>query len=135
MKLEEGEQGACHLKKFIQSKFDYLKTARPTAVNIAEAAERYTKKATDMESNCLSTSLTVSQARDALVQEMESILREDIATNKSMGASRSGAHFAKCARNRKGCHSDTLQYWLSCHRGLWNCSRSHALEACTVWVD
>ena len=85
MKLEEGEQGACHLKKFIQSKFDYLKTARPTAVNIAEAAERYTKKATDMESNCLSTSLTVSQARDALVQEMESILREDITTNKSMG--------------------------------------------------
>jgi methylthioribose-1-phosphate isomerase len=85
MKLEEGEQGACHLKQFVQSKFDYLKTARPTAVNIAEAAERYTKKAVDMESNCLSTSLTVSQARDALLQELESILSDDVATNKSMG--------------------------------------------------
>ena len=85
MNFEEGEQGASQLKQFIQSKFDYLKTARPTAVNIAEAAERYTKRAVDMESNCLSTSLTVSQARDALIKEMESILSEDIATNQSMG--------------------------------------------------
>ena len=87
MTLEEGEQGASQLKQFVQSKFDHLKTARPTAVNIAEAAERYTKKATDMESDFLSisTSLTVSQARDALLKELESILSEDIATNQSIG--------------------------------------------------
>ena len=82
---EEGEQGASHLRQFVQSKFDYLKTARPTAVNIAEAADRYTKRAIDKESSCSSTSLTVSQARDTLIKEMESILSEDISTNRSIG--------------------------------------------------
>ena len=85
MNLEEGEQEASKLRQFIQSKFNYLRTARPTAVNIAEAAQRYTKIAMDMESRCLSTSLTVYQASDALIKEMESILSEDIATNQSMG--------------------------------------------------
>ena len=78
------KDGTSQLREFIQTKFDYLRTARPTAVNIAEAADRFTKKATDFESN-YDASQSVSQARDVLLQEMESILADDINANKVMG--------------------------------------------------
>ena len=91
MTFEEGKEGAAQLKDFVRTKFDYLKTARPTAVNIAEAAHRFTRRATDFERSYPSSSppVTVSQTQQSLVKEMESILDDDIATNKSMG--RNGA--------------------------------------------
>ena len=84
---EEGKEGATQLKNFVQTKFNYLKTARPTAVNIAEAADRFTKKASDIEADFSpgSPSHSVSQARQSLIEEMESILADDIATNQSIG--------------------------------------------------
>ena len=87
MEFEDGEKGATQLKEFVQTKFDYLKTARPTAVNIAEAADRFTKKASDFEKQCLTSpsTVTVSQAHSTLIKEMESILSDDIATNQSIG--------------------------------------------------
>ena len=80
----DDKDGASQLREFIQTKFDYLTTARPTAVNIAEAADRFTKKATDFESK-YGPSLSVSQTRDVLLKEMESILVDDINANQVMG--------------------------------------------------
>lgn len=68
------------MKEFVQSKFQYLLTARPTAVNIAESAKRFTQWLSDVESDvdfCL--------ARDSLVAEMEKMLKDDQMANKSMG--------------------------------------------------
>lgn len=81
--FEEVKQGASQLKEFVQTKFHYLTTARPTAVNITEAADRFTAKASDFEHRY--PSLTVGQARELLIEEMESVLSDDIATNKSIG--------------------------------------------------
>ena len=89
--FEKGEYGATRLKQFVESKFEYLKTARPTAVNIAEAAARFTKQASDIESNFSASSLTIFQARDSLIKAMETILSSDIATNQSIG--RHGAEY------------------------------------------
>ena len=33
------------IAKFVAERFSYLKTARPTAVNVSEAAERFTRRA------------------------------------------------------------------------------------------
>ena len=82
--FSENKEGAVQMKEFIRTKFDHLRTARPTAVNIAEAADRFTKKATDFESN-YHASMSVWQAYDSLLKEMEAILKDDIATNRVMG--------------------------------------------------
>ncbi len=69
------------LKEFIESKFRYLVTARPTAVNIAEAANRFIKKTRDF-----SQSSNPLELRDEIVLEMEKILEEDIKSNQIMGS-------------------------------------------------
>ena len=70
------------LNGFMESKFEYLLTARPTAVNIAEAAERYTERLSELESECDN----VCKVQASLVAEMEKMLEEDQLANKTMGA-------------------------------------------------
>lgn len=68
------------LKEFVQSKFRYLLTARPTAVNITESAKHFTRRLSEQDSVT-----DVRLTRDMLVQEMEQMLEEDLVANKAMG--------------------------------------------------
>lgn len=61
---------------------DYLVTARPTAVNIADAANK-------IKDFCESLEKEVSNATDykeKLIEKMSSMLEEDVATNKAIGS-------------------------------------------------
>ncbi len=68
------------LKEIVQSRFQYLLTARPTAVNIAESAKRFTERISNVD-----PSVDVAAARDSLVEEMEKMLEDDLKANKTMG--------------------------------------------------
>ena len=66
---------------FVTSKLEYLKTARPTAVNIAEAANRLTifvKQHAEQTNDA-------SEIKIKLLHEIESMLEKDISDNKAIG--------------------------------------------------
>lgn len=68
---------------YVASKLQYLVSARPTAVNMKEAADRYTslvKKIT------LENSASVESVKKRMVEEFEQMFKDDVATNKAMGS-------------------------------------------------
>ena len=71
------------LLNIVKSNFEHLKTARPTAVNIAESADRFIKHASQICNN--PSNEQTKCPWDTLVQEMESMLSDDIAANRAMG--------------------------------------------------
>jgi len=68
------------LKTFVKDKLDYLVTARPTAVNMAEAAGRFKSIVTTVfdDNNLL-------EGKENIIVLLEAMLEEDIATNRKMG--------------------------------------------------
>lgn len=70
---------AGHLEKFVTEKFTYLKTARPTAVNIARAADQFIRRSAELRKD------GVKRAQEVLIAELEDMLPRDIATNKAIG--------------------------------------------------
>lgn len=80
--FDDGEEGWDKLKAFIHDKFEYLKTARPTAVNLSQAGEKFERRISELSG-------TVAEARVVLIREMEKMLTEDIDANKAIG--RNGA--------------------------------------------
>ena len=70
---------AASLEKFVTDKFSYLKTARPTAVNIAQAAEIFSQRAAEVGEE------GVGKAKEILVRELEAMLAEDVKVNRSIG--------------------------------------------------
>ncbi|KMQ98283.1 methylthioribose-1-phosphate isomerase-like protein [Lasius niger] len=71
----------------IESKLNYLVSARPTAVNMKTAANELIKLANFL---CDSDIYTLSQMRDKFISDIEEMLRKDVADNKSIG--NFGAH-------------------------------------------
>ena len=69
------------LEQFVSEKFEYLKTSRPTAVNIMEAA----KHLTSFVKNLTSHSNNVEKIKMLLVEEIEGMLVKDVANNQAMG--------------------------------------------------
>lgn len=69
------------IKETVSRSFDYLQSARPTAVNIAEAAERFKRQASLLSSE----GLDAATCTERLLLEMESMLAEDFACNKAIG--------------------------------------------------
>ena len=67
---------------FIHCKFEHLKRSRPTAVNLSQAGEKFKRRISDFSG-------TATEAQGVLVKEMESMLVEDIDTNRAIG--RNGA--------------------------------------------
>lgn len=66
---------------FVDQSFAYLQTARPTAVNISEAALRFSRQAEEL-------SKTNSDPRDfvtVLYENLAAMLDDDIATNRQIG--------------------------------------------------
>ncbi|XP_064614324.1 LOW QUALITY PROTEIN: methylthioribose-1-phosphate isomerase-like [Liolophura sinensis] len=70
------------LSAFVSKKMDYLVTARPTAVNMTEAAERLKKKASIL---CETSNLTVEDMKENLIKTIEDMLAKDINDNKAIG--------------------------------------------------
>ena len=66
---------------FINDSFSYLKTARPTAVNISEAATRFMKHITELSQNELDT----KKFTDTLYNQLSQMLEDDVATNRKIG--------------------------------------------------
>lgn len=67
--------------QFINKSMNYLVTARPTAVNISDAAEKLERFLEDLKSKVSD----VGKFKTCVLHEMESMLDKDIATNKSIG--------------------------------------------------
>ena len=72
------------LLPLVREKLDFLKTSRPTAVNLAEATERVWTALQFWHAD--DTTLDVADARSKLVVEIESMLPIDITTNRNIGA-------------------------------------------------
>ncbi|KAH9491433.1 hypothetical protein Btru_032162 [Bulinus truncatus] len=70
------------LKKFVEEKLDYLVSARPTAVNIADAAE---KGKTIIKKLIEDDNFELEEIKLRLVQEFEAMLQADIDVNKRIG--------------------------------------------------
>ena len=68
------------MKEMVKNRFQYLLTARPTAVNIAESAKRFTQKVSNFDPGT-----DVTSARETLLGEMERMLDDDVRANKTMG--------------------------------------------------
>lgn len=66
---------------FITESFTYLQTARPTAVNISEAAVRFSKEASELSKTTKNPNELVSM----LYESLSKMLDEDVATNRSIG--------------------------------------------------
>lgn len=81
--FQDGESGRQELLSSVTSMFEHLKTARPTAVNIAEAARTFIQRTSEMIS---STNVgKTNEIRDVITCEMDSMLPDDIATNRAIG--------------------------------------------------
>ena len=74
--FESGHQ----VKSFIHEKLEFLKTSRPTAVNLFEAAGRLSKLIQVVQSDI------AQPVVDAFVQAAEEMLRKDLQDNKNIGA-------------------------------------------------
>lgn len=66
----------------IETRLIYLVSARPTAVNMKTAAEKFTKLAYHL---CDSDTYTLSYIKDRIINEIEEMLEEDVAVNRSIG--------------------------------------------------
>lgn len=68
------------VKEYLQSRFDYLLSARPTAVNIAESAKQFVGQISTFD-----PSSDVYTAKCNLVESMEAVLKKDVSDNQIMG--------------------------------------------------
>jgi S-methyl-5-thioribose-1-phosphate isomerase len=70
---------------FLVNKLEYLKTSRPTAVNLFEAADRLTRLARSKATTAAAGQEGARQVFQAYIAEAEKMLEDDIAANKAMG--------------------------------------------------
>ncbi|XP_002733184.1 methylthioribose-1-phosphate isomerase-like [Saccoglossus kowalevskii] len=94
------------LSEFVETSLTHLKTARPTAVNMTEAANRLIKLVEVLCQN----SMSVEIIKERIIEECEAMLKKDVADNKSMGQ-----HGAKVIINQ--CGNDNLHVMTHCNTG------------------
>ncbi|KAJ3187920.1 S-methyl-5-thioribose-1-phosphate isomerase [Gaertneriomyces sp. JEL0708] len=108
--LKGGAPGtAADVRALIHSKLEYLKTSRPTAVNLFEAAARLDALAESAANRPEATSGTVAKEYIAAAEYM---LQQDVADNRSIG--QFGAEFVMA--NKPTSH-DTVQILTHCNTG------------------
>ncbi len=81
--FDDGEKGRLTLLNSVTAMFDYLTTARPTAVNIAESAHTFILRTSKLISE--DAVIKTNDIRDIIIDEMELMLQDDIATNTAIG--------------------------------------------------
>ncbi|KAF2347551.1 Methylthioribose-1-phosphate isomerase, partial [Trinorchestia longiramus] len=69
------------LDTFVSESLAHLVTARPTAVNMKAEAGRLTQHSSKLAESCQS----VADMKNSLVEWCKNLLKEDVATNKSLG--------------------------------------------------
>ena len=69
------------VENFVAEKLQYLTTARPTAVNIMEAAKHLTLFVKDLSSKLSNT----ESIKIELIKEIEGMLDKDLSDNKTLG--------------------------------------------------
>ncbi|KAJ3275343.1 S-methyl-5-thioribose-1-phosphate isomerase [Terramyces sp. JEL0728] len=89
---------------FVNEKLEYLKTSRPTAVNLFEASERLSKLVKD------NSDKSGSELAAIIIQESEEMLVKDVQDNKNIG--KFGCDFILSNAN-----SDTVQVLTHCNTG------------------
>lgn len=70
------------LAAYVRSRLEYLKTSRPTAVNLANMAAHFEKMADALTKQ---EGLSVEAMRDAICAEAEGMLAADVAANRAIG--------------------------------------------------
>ncbi|KAJ9505804.1 hypothetical protein QJQ45_029236, partial [Haematococcus lacustris] len=84
---------------YIRSTLDYLVTSRPTAVNLAEGADRMRDAA---ESAAAAADASPSSVVEAVVQAAEAYFAADVSANKALGAYGASALLAAAASRPRG---------------------------------
>jgi methylthioribose-1-phosphate isomerase len=82
---ENAFKDASEAANFIVGRLDYLRTSRPTAVNLFEAADRLSKLVTDALPTAPASTDGAKHILELYIQEAERMLEADIATNKAIG--------------------------------------------------
>jgi methylthioribose-1-phosphate isomerase len=93
---------AASAAEFLAAKLEYLKTSRPTAVNLFEAADRLTRLARDKAATAAAGQEGARQVLQAYVAEAEKMLEDDITANKAMG--KHGADHILALQSKDGSH-------------------------------
>nr|CAG4637874.1 EOG090X08IP [Chydorus sphaericus] len=112
-KLEAGGSSSFSSKdsllEFIQEKFDYLISSRPTAVNIQLAAESCLSLTRQLREN---EAVDVNKALTTVIDHLEATLVNDVADNKAIGD-----HGAKDILQRKGDSTTGIRILTHCNTG------------------
>ncbi|KAL4236412.1 S-methyl-5-thioribose-1-phosphate isomerase [Mactra antiquata] len=69
------------VSSYVSSKLEYLVSARPTAVNMKEAADRYSNLVKEL---ALSKTEMVESIKQKMIDEFEQMFIDDVSTNKSL---------------------------------------------------
>lgn len=85
------------LSDYIEKKLHFLVTARPTAVNMADARDKLVQAIKDLKGQ---EALTPEQAKTQLISLMEKIQKDDIATNVKMGEHGANSIVELCGEKR-----------------------------------
>ncbi|KAI9099837.1 S-methyl-5-thioribose-1-phosphate isomerase [Phlyctochytrium arcticum] len=97
------------VRKYVCGKLDYLKTSRPTAVNLFEAADRFSALVNSTVNDANASAQSVA---DIYIGAAESMLQQDIEDNQNIG--RAGADFI--LKNKPSHHQD-VQILTHCNTG------------------
>ena len=84
---------------FVKRSFEYLVTARPTAVNITEAAKRFTAEAEQLVADKASS----SSIMDVLYDHLTNMLEEDIKKNQTLSSLGAKHIVSECNIKGKTC--------------------------------
>ena len=76
------------VSQFVSTSFDHLRTSRPTAVNLFNAADYFTSKAASLAKDHPEDP---EKVKSALVEEIEAMMAKDLEDNKSIGEHGSSA--------------------------------------------
>ncbi|KAI9591908.1 Methylthioribose-1-phosphate isomerase [Syncephalis fuscata] len=87
-------QQASDVSKFVQTSFDYLRTSRPTAVNLFRASDILTRHI-----NAMATTHNVQETVEEYLMLAEKMLADDLADNKQVGQHGAAALLESCRKN------------------------------------
>lgn len=79
---EEEFHSKANLRQEIEGKLNYLVSARPTAVNMKQAAEELITLANEMDKN---DDLSVEEMKERFLKATEAMLDKDISDNRAIG--------------------------------------------------
>ena len=115
-KMGAGPSDVSTLVDIVHTSFDRLQSARPTAVNIAIAGDRFKRQATALRAS----GLDACACKEKLLADMEAMLEEDVACNKAMGNHGANHILARVLGGGKGGEGDageTVTILTHCNTG------------------